>query len=111
MADDGYTVNHAGMDELLNSEMMRGVVERVAERIRDLAVVMSPIGTVFEGDVHPGLYISSWKIRTEMFSGATHDRVCAFVYNDSPDALFVEFGHYGREPYHVLLRAAVGATI
>jgi hypothetical protein len=106
-----YTPDHAGIDVFLNSEMLRGVVERVAERIRDRAVVLSPIGTVAEGDDHPGLYISSWKIRSEFFSGATHDRVEAIVYNDATDALWVEFGHYGREPYHVLLRSAVGATI
>jgi hypothetical protein len=28
------------------------------------------------------------------------------VYNDAPEAIYVEFGHRGNEPYHVLLRAA-----
>jgi hypothetical protein len=106
-----YTPDHAAIGVWLNSEMLTSVVERVAERIKDRAVVMSPIGTVAEGDEHPGLYISSWKMKTELYSGATHDRVAAIVYNDAPDAIYVEFGSFGREPYHVLLRAAVGATI
>jgi hypothetical protein len=106
-----YNANYDAIGVWLNSEMLRSVVEEVAERIRDRAVILSPIGTIAEGDEHPGLYISSWKIKTQLYGGATHDRVEAIVYNDAPDALFVEFGHYGREPYHVLLRAAVGATI
>jgi hypothetical protein len=38
--------------------------------------------------------------------GATSDRVEAVVYNDAPEAVQVEYGHRGAEPYHTLLRAA-----
>jgi hypothetical protein len=101
-----YTPNHAGMEEFLNSEMLLGLVERVAEVIKGRAITMSPVGTLAEGDEHPGLYISSFKIRSHRFGGIHKDRAEAVVYNDAPDALWVEYGHYGREPYHVLTRAA-----
>jgi hypothetical protein len=106
-----YTPDHAGMDEFLNSGMLMDVVEKVADRIRDRALTLAPVGTAIEGDEHPGLYISSFRTKSHRFGGATHDRVEAVVYNDALDALWVEFGHFGQEPYHVLLRAATGATL
>ena len=101
-----YTPDQAGMSEFLNSRMLRDVVVDSADKILARAIALSPVGSLTEGDEHPGLYISSWKIRDHKFGGIHNDRVEAIVYNDSIDAFWVEFGHYGREPYHVLRRAA-----
>jgi hypothetical protein len=106
-----YTPDHTAIGLWLNSGDMLALVEEVGLDIMARAVAKSPVGTEAEGDDHPGLYISSWKIRTQTYGGATHDRAEAIVYNDAPDALYVEFGDYGREPYHVLLRAALEAQI
>jgi hypothetical protein len=99
------------MAEFLNSTMLEGVVVRVAERIRDRAIVLAPIGTVLEGDTHPGEYISSFRVIHHRWGGIHYDRVEAVVSNHAEDAVYVEFGHYGREPYHVLRRAAEGVTL
>jgi len=100
-----YTRNEVGMREFLNSEMLMRVVERTAQQIMERAIVMAPVGSPL-GDEHAGRYKASFHIRSHRFGGATGDRVEAIVYNDSPEAKFVEFGHRGREPYHTLLRAA-----
>lgn len=94
------------MDEFLNSAMMLELVKNAAEIIMAKAVSMAPVGTIAEGDTHPGLYISSFKVKTQLFGGVKGDRAEAIVYNDATDAAWVEFGHYGREPYHVMKRAA-----
>jgi hypothetical protein len=100
-----YTPDHAGMREFLNSDMLGDMVNRVAEIIRDRAMMMAPIGDPRE-DTHPGRYMASFHVRVDRFSGATGDRVQATVYNDAPEAFWVEYGHRGREPYYTLRRAA-----
>ena len=103
-----YNPDHLGMGLLLESHMLMRVVERVAEQIKDQAIAMAPVGSPF-GDEHAGRYKASFHIRTHVNGGATGDRVEAVVYNDAPEAKFVEFGHRGAEPYHTLLRAAIEA--
>jgi hypothetical protein len=99
------------MLEFLNSGMLLDVVERVADIIKTRAITLAPVGSILEGDPHPGEYISSFHIRSHRFGGATRDRAEAIVYNDAADAVWVEFGSHGQEPYHVLRRAASEATI
>lgn len=103
-----YTPNEAGMRELLNSEMLMRVAERYADEIMNRAMAMAPVGDPAV-DEHPGRYAASFHVRSHHGGGATGDRVEAIVYNDSPEAKYVEFGHRGAEPYHTLLRAALEA--
>lgn len=103
-----YNPSHAGMAEFLQSEMMQHLVSEVADRLMAHAVSMAPIGDPLV-DEHPGRYAASFHVRVHTHGGATGDRAEAIVYNDSPEAKWVEFGHHGREPYHTLLRAAVEA--
>lgn len=100
-----YTPSHIGMGEFLNSGILMDVVEHAARQIAFRAMVMAPVGSPL-GDEHAGRYKASFHIRSHRFGGATGDRVEAIVYNDSPEAKYVEFGHRGAEPYHTLLRAA-----
>lgn len=100
-----YNPDHHGIAEFLNSHGMLNLVEHVAGQIRDRAVATAPVGDPRE-DEHAGRYKASFHIRSHYHGGATNDRAEAIVYNDSPEALEVEFGHRGREPYHTLLRAA-----
>jgi hypothetical protein len=93
------------MREFLNSELLMRVVEHTGRQIMERAIVMAPVGSPL-GDEHVGRYKASFHMRSDRFGGATGDRVEAIVYNDSPEAKYVEFGHRGREPYHTLLRAA-----
>ena len=105
MADSKYTPNRLGMDEFLNSQELLDAMITVAEEIKGIAMSMAPIGSITDGDEHPGLYLASFHIRSHRMGGVKHDRAEAIVYNDSPDAVWVEYGHHGREPYHVMRRA------
>ena len=100
-----YTPSEVGMREFLNSEMLMRVVERTGEQIMVRAIAAAPVGDPSE-DEHPGRYKASFHLHSHRYGGATGDRVEAIVYNDSPEAVQVEYGHRGREPYHTLLRAA-----
>jgi len=100
-----YDPDHEGMRRFLNSMGMVNLVEHVAEQIMYRAIAYSPVGDPIM-DEHPGRYIASFHVESHRFGGATNDRAEAIVYNDSPEAVYVEYGHRGREPYHVLLRAA-----
>lgn len=101
-----YTPREAGMIELLNSQMLLRVVERTGQQIMDRAIEMAPVGSPID-DEHAGRYKASFHMESHLLGGATHDRAEAIVYNDSPEAKYVEFGHRGAEPYHTLLRAAM----
>lgn len=101
-----YKRDSRGVGRMLDSDAMRIAMEVVAEEIRVRAEVIAP---VYEGpghDDHRGRYKASFHVKSELHAGATHDRAQATVYNDAPEAFFVEFGHRGAEPEHVLARAA-----
>jgi hypothetical protein len=98
-----FTMDRQGVGELLNSDKMRVAMEVVAEEIRLRAMVLAPVSA---SDKHPGRYKASFHVRSQRYGGATRDRAEAIVYNDSPEGFYVEFGHRGREPYHILASAA-----
>jgi hypothetical protein len=100
-----FTPDYRGIGEMLNSEFMRRGMEIFAEEIKIRAEVIAP---VYEGrhDPHRGRYKASFHTRSHLNGGIKNDRAEAIVYNDAPEAVFVEFGHRGREPWHVLARAA-----
>jgi hypothetical protein len=89
---------------MLRSDFMERAMVEVAEGIMTRAIAIAPVGR--GRDKHPGRYKASFHIRSHSRGGATNDRAEAVVYNDSEEALYVEFGHYGEEPYRVLARAA-----
>lgn len=105
MSGSRYTPDHAGMDEFLNSDILLRVVEDRARAIKTYAEATAPVGLV--NDPHPGRYKASFTMRSHTHGGAKNDRAEAIVSNIAPEAIFVEFGTHGREPYHTLLRAAV----
>jgi hypothetical protein len=98
-----FRPDHRGVGEMLNSLMMQNGMRVVAEAIKARAEGTSPVDVNSE---HPGRYRASWQVRVKANGGATYDRAEATVYNDAPEAPFVEWGNWGREPEHVLARAA-----
>jgi len=105
MTDASFTAKPDGVHKMLNSHDMVRAMEMHAEEIRMRAEVIAPIYTG-KDDPHPGRYKASFKVKSHTDGGATFDRAEAFVYNDAPEAFFVEFAHWGAEPEHILARAA-----
>lgn len=103
-----FNPDHIGVGRMLRAPFMQEAMTRRAEGIRARAVVLAPVGRERDKDSTPGRYKASFHIRSHSRGGATKDRAEAIVYNDAPEAIFVEFGHRGREPYGVLKRAAFG---
>jgi hypothetical protein len=106
-----YNPDHEGIRRFLNSEDMKLVVKHYADKIKDRAEAIAPVGTPWEPDEHVGRYKRNFSVDVHTHGGATRDRAEAFVRNDSPEAIYVEYGHFGREPYHTLLRAAIESRV
>jgi hypothetical protein len=99
------TIKHQGVGEMLNASFLRRHLERVGHAIASYAEAIAPVGP--PTDPHAGRYKASFHVRSHTHGGATHDRAEVIVWNDAPEAMFVEWGSAGAEPYHTLLRAAV----
>ena len=98
-----YNPDHRGIGELLRSEMMQRAMLQRADEIKARAEAIAPVD---EKGPHPGRYKASFHTKVRGRGGATNDRAEAVVWNDSPEAPFVEFAHWGSEPYRILARAA-----
>jgi hypothetical protein len=106
-----FTLNHRGVGIMLNSFEMMEALRPFGEEIKMRAEAMAP---VYQGKYwgntgrFSGRYKVSFHIRSRRYGGTKGDRAQVQVYNDSPEAFWVEFGNRGDEPYHVLHRAAFG---
>ena len=106
-----FKLNHRGIGIMLNSFEMMESLRPFGEEIMLRAITMAP---VYKGKYYgvnsagrwPGRYKASFHIRSRRHAGLKGDRAQVDVYNDSPEAFWVEFGNRGDEPYHVLHRAA-----
>lgn len=99
-----YTPDHQGFGKFLNSDILKRAVEDVAHAIEAHAIAIAPVGP--PTDPHAGRYKASFVVRSHSHGGAKKDRAEAIVSNVAPEALYVEYGSAGAEPYHTLLRAA-----
>lgn len=102
-----YKPNHRGIGDMLRSDMILEHLLRVGEKIRVTAEETAPVGR----DRTAGRYKESFHIRSSHHGGATRDRAEVVVFNDAPEAQYVEWGQHGAEPYHILLRAAVESRL
>lgn len=98
---------------MLNSFEMMEALRPFGEKIKMEAETIAPVykGKYYgnaRGTRWPGRYKASFHIRSRRHSGLKGDRAQVDVYNDAPEAIWVEFGNKGDEPYHVLHRAAFG---
>lgn len=101
-----YKPNHRGIGEMLRSDfILRHLLER-GVAIQTYGELIAPVGSPDEPDEHSGRYKASFHMRHSTHGGATRDRAEVVVYNDAPEAVFVEWGlRSGQRPYHTVLRA------
>lgn len=99
-----YNPNHKGIGEMLRSDfILRHLLER-GDAIRAYGEMIAPVGD--DEDPHAGRYKASFNMRYSRHGGATRDRAEVVVYNEAPEAVFVEWGlTSGQRPYHTVLRA------
>lgn len=102
-----FTPDHGGVGEMLRAPFMQDAMRMHAEAIKVRAEAIAPVGHPPDSP-YPGRYKASFHVRVRARGGATNDRAEAVVYNDSPEALYVEYANWGNEPYRVLAIAAFG---
>jgi hypothetical protein len=108
-------MDHTGMGVMLNAEFLRGPITRKAEEIRQYAEFLAAseiyVGGIIDEIHHlqTGAYLGGFKVTSRRYGGLRRDRVEATVTNSAPSAFWVEFGHWGREPYRIMARAAFAA--
>lgn len=98
-----FRPDHRGVGRMLRADFMERAMRDRAEIIKGRAEATAPVG---RAGPHQGRYKASFHVRSHARGGATRDRAEAVVYNDAPEALYVEFAHWGEEPYHTLANAA-----
>lgn len=99
-----FKMSKKGVGQLLRSPMIQADMLFRAERIEAAAQGIAPVGGA--GDPHPGLYKSSFYVKTTARGGRRRDRATATVGNSAPHARHVEYGTEKVTAHHVLLRAA-----
>jgi hypothetical protein len=103
--------DYYGIRQMLNSPEMVEEMRRRAEHIRHFAEEIAPVAHPWEDDAHRGRYKASFHSDAEPFGGShpPHSRAEGRVWNDSPEARYVEYGADHRlgfqEGYHTLVRA------
>lgn len=99
-------LSYEGLGEMLNSPWMEAEMRRRMENAQALAVSIAPVGDPSE-DSHSGRYKDSFSVDSGVHGGVHSDRAWAELVNDAPEALYVEYGNRGREPYNTMLKALV----
>lgn len=95
--------DYKAFGEFLRSAEMAAEMERRIKKVEAIAIATAPVD---EGGPHPGRYKSSFRTEVDRRGGAKHDRAVGRLLNDSPEALFVEYGTQNN-PRHSTMRRAL----
>lgn len=93
---------------MLRAPFMEKEMRRRAEKVAEEARAKAPVGDP-KTDSHSGRYKASFRVDSTRHGGRKHDRAAGIVYNDSPEAFYVEFGtsrHAARHTLRDALHAA-----
>lgn len=102
MAVQPYKQDYKAFGEhVLRAPWMIAEMAKRAERIKASAEAAAPVD---EKGPHPGRYKDSFKIESGIRAG-DRPRAYAEVYNDSPEAVFVEFGTKNNARHRTLGKA------
>jgi hypothetical protein len=96
-----FEASYSGISRLLKSPLITEALLKKAEEVKAHAEDISPVG--IDPDTHPGRYKGAFHTRTGY--NTRRSRVEAVVYNDAPEAVFVEYGTSTNDAHHTLLRA------
>lgn len=105
MADAQIYLSYTALGEMLNADFMVAEMERRAKMIEEWAFDRAPVYSGRGKDDHRGRYKASFSSGAFPHGGVHGDRAEGWVENTAPEALYVEYGNRGREPYHLMLRA------
>jgi hypothetical protein len=97
-----FRADYRGIGEMLCSEEMQADMHRRAERVAAAAEADAPVGGV--SDPHRGRYKASFSVESGVREGKTR-RAFGRVVNDSPEAVYVEYGNKNIDAHHTLGRA------
>lgn len=96
-----FNPSYTGLGELLSSPEMVVGMKHFAEKIKERAEVMSPVGD--EHDPHRGDYKAGWSVESGVREAPSR-RAFARVHNDVDYAAAIEFGNgrrAGRRSFNV----------
>lgn len=105
-ARPGFRADYAGIGKMLRSKEMQAGMREFAEKAKDAAVQLAPVGDPAT-DPHAGRYKESFVVSTGI-QRRTTSRAYADLMNTSPEAADVEFGTSDQDGHHVLLRSLEG---
>jgi hypothetical protein len=97
-----FTGSYRGIGEMLCAEWMQADMHARADRVAAAAELDAPVGGA--GDPHAGRYKASFNVESGVREGKTR-RAFGRVVNDSPEAVYVEYGNKNIDAHHVLGRA------
>lgn len=96
-----FKASYNGIGDMLRSEFMQAAMEARALRVKARAEATAP---VYEQGSHPGRYKASFHVTSGVRHAKT-SRAYGRCYNDSPEALYVEYGNVNTPAHHTLLAA------
>lgn len=97
--------SYSGIGEMIRSPEMVKVMDRLANKIKDVAEETAPVGDP-KRDPHAGRYRDSFSVSSGANGGFKKNRAYGRVSNTAPEAFYVEYGTSKMEAQHTLLNAA-----
>lgn len=98
-----YNQSYRGIGDMLSMPEIQAEMLRRAEKVKALAEAAAP---VYERGRHPGRYKGAFRVSSGVRRLPSR-RAYARVTNDSPEALFVEFGNVNTPKHRTLGRALI----
>ena len=91
------SISYQGVGDMLRSDFMAAHMITRAQRVADMARSRAPVYSGSGRDPHRGRYKDSFRVLGTRAGGHNKDRAAGIVVNDSPEAVFVEYGSRAHE--------------
>jgi hypothetical protein len=104
-----FEASYEGIGAMIRSDFMLAAMMVRGAAVMEVAIATAPVGEP-KTDPHSGRYKESFELHGENSGGYNHDRAEAMVVNTAPEAIWVEYGNRGKEPYHTMLLALLAGA-